>query len=54
MRKLRTVVIAALFAAAAISGLPGGYAGAEPGTGVVESVEPLAAPAVHLLGRVLV
>lgn len=46
MRKLRTVVIAALFAAAAISGLPGGYAGAEPGTGVVESVEPLAAPAV--------
>ncbi|NUP26322.1 MAG: lipase [Nocardia sp.] len=46
MRKLRTAAVTTLFAAAAISGLPGGNATAAPGTGVVESVEAVAAPAV--------
>ncbi|MEV0106934.1 lipase family protein [Nocardia sp. NPDC050799] len=45
MRKCGTAAVTALLAAA-IAGLPGGHAVAAPGTGVVESVEPLAAPAV--------
>lgn len=45
MRKFGTAAVTALLAAA-IAGLPGGHAVAAPGTGVVESVEPLAAPAV--------